>query len=390
FDGMVLDVQIGSGAFQDVIAAGGSFVSGGYNITMNTGSPFGARQAWSGDSAGFVSTVINLPAAANGQRVNLRWRAASDASVTPAGIPGTRIDDVVLTGGALLSGYECVIGPIAVSKARADFDGDGKTDVSVFRPGTGTWFLNRSQAGFSAVSFGLGTDKLVPADYDGDGRTDVAVARPNAANTILLFYILNSGNSTMTTVQFGAPTDIPQVGDYTNDGRADVAVFRPSNGTWYVLPSSGFFPSAIQFGQSGDIPVANDYDGDGRVDVAVVRGGIWYINKSTGGIQSSAFGLASDLPVPADYNGDGRTDIAVYRPSNGTWYTSINPANNYGAIQFGNSTDVPVPGDYDGDGRTDVAVFRGGTWFINRLTGGFTNINFGTTSDLPIPKQYIP
>jgi Fungalysin metallopeptidase (M36)/FG-GAP-like repeat len=388
WDGMVLDIQIGNGAFQDILAAGGTFVSGGYTTAMNAASPFGARQAWSGTAAAFVNTVVNLPATANNQIVNLRWRTATDGSVAATGIPGVKVDDVVVTDGLLLNGYSCQsVAP--TSKARADFDGDGRTDVSVFRPSEGNWYLNRSTAGFTAATFGLGTDKLVPADYDGDGKTDIAVARPNAGNTAFIFYIFNSGNSTVSTVQWGAPTDIPQVGDYNNDSKADVAVFRPSDGAFYISNSGGGV-STIQFGQNGDVPVAADYDGDGRTDAAVVRNNVWLINKSTGGVQTSPFGVTGDKPVPADYNGDGSVDIAVYRPSNGTWYTSLNAANNYGAIQFGNATDVPVPGDYDGDGKTDVAVFRAGTWFINRSTAGFTGVSFGASSDLPIPKQYIP
>ena len=58
-----------------------------------------------------------------------------------------------------------------------DFDDDGRSDISVFRPANGVWYLDRSTDGFTAVQFGLASDALAPADYDGDGRTDVAIFR---------------------------------------------------------------------------------------------------------------------------------------------------------------------------------------------------------------------
>ncbi|MEJ7665423.1 MAG: FG-GAP-like repeat-containing protein [Hymenobacter sp.] len=62
-------------------------------------------------------------------------------------------------------------------RTRFDFDGDGRADISVFRPSDGIWYLNQSTNGFSATQFGLSTDKITPADYDGDGKTDIAVYR---------------------------------------------------------------------------------------------------------------------------------------------------------------------------------------------------------------------
>ncbi len=395
WDGMILEIQIGDAGFQEITTAGGSFVSGGYNIAMNASSPFGARQAWSGSSAVYQSAVVNLPATASNQIVTLRWRTAQDTNTTATGTPGHRIDDVILTGGTFLSGYECATTPtLTVNKTRADFDGDGKSDLSVFRPAEGNWYLNRSTAGFTALGYGAATDRLVPGDYDADGKTDVAVFRSNAGGTAATFYVLNSGNSTSTAIQFGLPTDVPAVGDYDGDGKSDVAVFRPANGTWYVQQSTNGF-AAIQFGQNGDVPAVGDYNGDGKSDVAVFRpaNGSWYIATSNvnplQNFSATQFGLADDKLIPADYDGDGKTDIAVFRPLNGTWYLLRSQMGATG-VQFGNSTDIPVPGDYDGDGKTDVAVYRGGTWFVNRTTGGFSAAAFGTNSDQPVPKYYIP
>jgi len=105
FDGGVLEISIAGGAFQDILAAGGSFVTGGYNATISTsyGSPIAGRQAWSGVSGGFITSTGNLPAAAAGQNIVLRWRMASDNSVSHT---GWRVDNVVVSGG-----YVCCTSP---------------------------------------------------------------------------------------------------------------------------------------------------------------------------------------------------------------------------------------------------------------------------------------
>ncbi len=380
WDGTTLDIKIGSGEYQDIVDAGGIFLSGEYsNLLSNGNFPNAGRRAWSGNSNGYIDVEIILPASAGGQNVQFRWNASADTSVAYV---GTYLDDIKVT-----SDYSCAIVG-SVKKARADFDGDGKTDVSVFRPSNGNWYLDQSSSGFTALNWGASADKLIPGDFNGDGKTDTAVFRPNYAKNTANFYILYSGSLTFTSIVFGYADDIPVVGDYDGDGKTDIAVFRLSNGYWYILQSSGGF-TAKQFGISTDIPVAGDYDGDGKTDLAVFRGGTWFINQSSVGFAAVSFGLADDKLVPADYDGDGKDDVAVYRPSNGNWYI-LGSSSGFTGAQFGVAADVPVPGDYDGDGKTDIAVFRNGTWFINRSTAGFFATNFGTASDLPIPKQYLP
>ena len=275
------------------------------------------------------------------------------------------------------------------TKAQFDFDGDGKTDISVFRQSNGTWYLQRSTNGFTGIAFGASTDKPVPADYDGDGKTDVAVYRPSTGT----WYVLRSSNSTFFAIPFGIPTDKPAPADYDGDGLADIAVFRASEGTWYVNKSSGGI-QVNQWGTAGDVPVAADYDGDGKADVSVFRpaSGVWFLNLSTSGFTAATFGTGTDKPVPADYTGDGKADIAVWRPGNGSWYVLRSEDSSFYGVPFGTSGDVPVAGDYDGDGKADVGVFRpnGGNWFVQRSTAGILIQSFGFSDDVPLPSAFVP
>ena len=98
YDGGVLEIQIGNAAFTDIISAGGSFVSGGYNCTLATTSdnPLGGRSAWSGNSGGWTTTVVNLPAAAAGQAIKLRWNCAFNTG-NSAILSGWYVDSVHIT-----------------------------------------------------------------------------------------------------------------------------------------------------------------------------------------------------------------------------------------------------------------------------------------------------
>ncbi len=350
-----------------------------------------------------------------------------DVTFNPGdGLPGSTLNTVAMqsSGKIIIGGgfttYGAANGPARLGLARLegstsvvtlpapfDFDGDGKTDISMFRPATTEWWIEKSSDGLvPIITFGLATDKLVPADYTGDGKTDIAIWRPAEQN----WWILRSENSIDFTVHFGSPGDVLVPADYDGDGKADIAIFRefpPGGGgpQWWIQKSlTGL--QVESFGLPGDKPVPADYDGDGKVDIAVFRpmpggGGLpeWWLKRSTAGdiTLTPLLGLATDKPVQGDYTRDGKADVAFWRETTGEWFVYRSEdsfsSSSYFSFPFGKMGDIPTPGDYDGDGQFDAAVYRplGNHWFLNRTA---TNVlwfhPFGLAGDYPVPNSYVP
>jgi subtilisin-like proprotein convertase family protein len=285
----------------------------------------------------------------------------------------------------------------AALKSPFDYDGDRRSDISIYRPSVGQWWVSKStDAQPITLTFGLSTDRIVPGDYTGDGASDIAVWRPSTGE----WFILRSEDYAFYGFPFGANGDIPVPADYDGDTFTDPAVFRPSVNAWYVFRSTGGFGS-YNYGASGDKPLIGDFDGDGKSDLAVFRqsganGGRWFVQTTGRGFPYSlsnySFGQFTDKLVPGDYTGDGITDVAVWRPSNGTWYINEHPSPFFQQFAFGTNGDIPIPGDYDGDGIFDAAVYRPSTgyWYVRKSTGGIQIQQFGTTGDIPTPSAFVP
>lgn len=281
-----------------------------------------------------------------------------------------------------------VSGVAAPPRSRGDNDGDGKTDLWIFRPSDGNHWIGHSGGTTAVALWGISEDIPVPGDYDNDSKTDIAVWRPSNG----IFYIINSSNLTFTGLQWGISTDIPVVGDYNGDGRSDAAVWRSSTTTWYVLYGGGGGFDIRTFGAAGELPLAGDFDGDGRTDHSSFNPTTanWRIRFSgSGSTIQFPFGASGDIPVTADYNGDNVDDYAVFRPTNGTWHL-IESGSGPRSFSWGQVGDIPVPGDYDGDGRDDPAIYRNGQWYLLQSMSGFALFQWGLASDKPIPRYYMP
>ncbi len=272
-----------------------------------------------------------------------------------------------------------------------DFDGDGKDDIAIWRSGSGLgtnndtsgfYIFRSSDSTYSYTRFGQANDDVtVVADYTGDGKDDLAVYRagnPAAAgqlqNRSTFWFLASSGPriNQQVAVSWGLGDtsvgpltgDKAYPGDFNGDGIADFCVYRPQGTTAVFITAfstgdgGGNFSGVYQpFGKATDDFYPGDYDGDGKTDLATARGegtrlNWYYLSSKNGALSATFWGLASgDTPCQGDYDGDGKTDFAVFRANNSTnpssyfFYfgstsgPSISPA-------WGSAGDIPIANDF--------------------------------------------
>lgn len=247
--------------------------------------------------------------------------------------------------------------PPPLRRTRGDYNGDGTSDVAVYRSASGLWAIR----GISRIYFGGEGDSPVPRDYDGDMTTDIGIFR----SSVGLWAIRD-----VTRIYFGKSVDEPVPGDFNGDGSCDTGVFRPSVGLWAIRNVTRAY-----FGGDNDLPIPGDYEGSGTTSIALFRSlnGLWAIR----GWSRFYFGGGEDEPLSGDFNGNEAQDAGIFRFSTGLW-----AIRGFTRLYFGGGDDVPIPADFSGSGSDGIAVFRSvsGLWALR----GESRIYFGGSGDIPV------
>ena len=269
------------------------------------------------------------------------------------------VSDSVFAAGEINQEHDLNVQASAASDPIIDFNGDGTSDIVIFRSNTGLWAVR----GITRAYFGSASDQPVPADYSGSGTTDIGIYR----NSSGLWAIRN-----LTRFYFGSISDHPVPGDYSGDGCCDAGIFREEGGLWALRGLS-----RIYFGALNDEPVHSDFNGNGTKGIGIFRSdsGLWAIRDIT----RLYFGSSGDQVIPGDYDGDGTWTPGIFRAASGLW--AIRGTTR---VYFGSSADKPVTADYLGDGKNDIGIFRvnSGLWAIRNVT----RVYYGSFEDIPITE----
>lgn len=255
-----------------------------------------------------------------------------------------------------------------------DYNNDGLSDLAVYNPEGGYWYVESfwGQTLAWAMSWGWNGAILAPGEFNGDHCWDLSVFDGNSGG----WYINSLTNGVLAWgVPWGWPGATPVTTDFDGDGVNEMTVYDNTSGLWYSMNMGGtILLWGEAWGWPGAIVVPGDYNADGGTDLAVFDSvtGNWYIKMPLGPVMvwGYTWGWPGAVPVPGDFNGDGASDFAVYDRTSGAWF--IMGSNGYllaWNMAWGWSGAQAVPGDYDGDTVSDLAVYdlATGNWYVKSI-----------------------
>ena len=275
--------------------------------------------------------------------------------------------------------------PTGITPLIGDFDGDRRSDVFMYGPGSlpdHVW-LGRPDRNFRGARASVGRNYLpLVGDYNGNGRADILWYGPGPSPDVL-WYGKTDGAFSGSAINV-AGTYEPLLGDFNGDGQNDIFWYGPGAGNdvlWYGRASGGFSGRAVTV-RGYYQPLVADFNGDGRRDILWYGPGggydVLWLGRSSGGFSSRAVTIGRTYqPLLGDWNGDRSRDILWYGAGSAPdvlWFGHPN-GRFTGRDVTVNGTYKPFTGDFDGDGKRDILWYGPGagydvTWY-GRSDGRF-------------------
>jgi protocatechuate 3,4-dioxygenase beta subunit len=329
---------------QNTFFGGSAAVTPGYSwhlSIIDAGHPRGERTP-AGGLVQVAESRFDVFGGVAQQMTQSRWKLKIDGQAEPRDVIFGMADAIPISG---------------------DFNGDGISEVGVFRHGQ--WYIDINGNGIWDAEdlwaeLGSAGDLPVTGDWDGDGKTDIGIFGPSWPNDQRAV-AAEPGLPDPENRPSGAHKNVPPK-------PADAAAgYRKLKLTAGGRARADLVDHVFYFGHDEDHPVVGDWNGDGVDTIGIFHDGMWVLDDNGDGQwlpgeSMAEFGRPGDIPIVGDFNGDGIDELAVYR--DGTWYIDTNNNRQLDAqdavIHYGGPNDRPVVGDWDGDGRDEIGLYQDG------------------------------
>ena len=273
---------------------------------------------------------------------------------------------------------------------RGDADGDGKAEISVFRP-TRRHLVRASLVDtireLNHRSMGSSGDIPVIGDFDGDGKTELTSSGPRAGNGISATRRSPIAKA-VGPVPMGPPRRHPACCRLRRrwkdrierlpafDRRVvDPGTLHSGTASAARPPTSGARPATFPCRPTSTVTEGVNWR---SFDLRRILVHPLFLTRGRHQRVYPSVGPAGRHPAHRRHRRGRHSDLRSFEPKPGTGLSVTRRMPSSGAVvfQWGEPGDLPIALDFDGDGKTELTVYRPSTgqWFIRYSSYGYARV----------------